>query len=91
MRVTPPVVGDFGDSFVGAWASVDNALAAVDSGLSLCDNVVTWSILAEEDGAHAPDEVCYLQEARRYVKNFRKKSWERDGTGYPHNRHLPIP
>ena len=51
-RETPPVVGDFGDSFV-AWASVDNAVAAVDSGLSLCDEVVTMKVQSKGRSAVA--------------------------------------
>lgn len=40
-EVTPPAVGDFGDSLVGASASVDSAVAAVECRLDLCDNLVT--------------------------------------------------
>ena len=46
-------MGDFGASFVGAWASDDNALAAVER-LSLCDSVVTMKFRSGEGGANAP-------------------------------------
>lgn len=51
-------MGDFGASFVGAWASDDNALAAVER-LSLCDSVVTMKFRSGEGGANAPG-LCSL-------------------------------
>ncbi|USN14259.1 hypothetical protein PAPPERLAPAPP_00210 [Brevundimonas phage vB_BpoS-Papperlapapp] len=50
------MVGDFVDSF-GACASVDSAVAAVESGLSLCDKVVTMKVQSEEGAQVRCDEV----------------------------------